>query len=86
MSVLHSAFPDIHFTIEDRFGIEDKLVVRWICHGTHKGEFMGIPPTGNEGSAKGVAIHRFHNGKIQESWIYWDALGFMQRLGVIPSQ
>jgi predicted ester cyclase len=40
-----SAFPDIHFTIDDIVVEGDKVVYRWTLFGTHKGEFSGIPPT-----------------------------------------
>ena len=32
-----------------------------------------------------ITINRFVDGKNQEDWINWDALGLMQQLGVIPS-
>jgi steroid delta-isomerase-like uncharacterized protein len=83
---LRTGFPDLHFTIDDRFIKDDKLVVRWTVRGTHKGVFMGIPPTDKQGMTTGISIHRFSGGKIQESWNSWDALGMLQRLGVIPSQ
>jgi len=79
-----SAFPDIHFTIEDHFGEKDKVATRWTCSGTHKGEFMGIPPTGVQVSVKGVNIYHFRDGKISEFWATLDNLGLLQQLGVIP--
>jgi predicted ester cyclase len=46
MSMLLTAFPDLHFSIEDVIGEGDKVVVRFTGRGTHQGDFMGIPPTG----------------------------------------
>jgi len=40
-----AAFPDIRINIDDIFAAEDKVVVRWSSHGTHRGEMQGIPPT-----------------------------------------
>ena len=85
ISDLRTAFPDLRFIINDRFTKEDKVVARWTVHGTHKGEFMGIPPSGKEVTVTGIVIHRFAGDKIQETWEEYDALGMMQQIGVIPS-
>jgi steroid delta-isomerase-like uncharacterized protein len=84
VSVYRSAFPDLHFTIEDQFAEGDRVVVRWTARGTHKGELMGIPATGKPVVVTGIDIYHIHSGKAVESWANWDALGMMQQLGVIP--
>jgi len=40
------AFPDLRLTVEDIFSVGDKGAARVAFHGTHRGEFQGIPPTG----------------------------------------
>ena len=85
ISDLRTAFPDLRFIVNDRFTIEDKVVVRWTVHGTHKGEFMGIPPSSKEVKVTGIVIHRFADDKIQETWEEYDSLGLMQQIGAIPS-
>jgi steroid delta-isomerase-like uncharacterized protein len=80
-----SAFPDLHFTIEDQIAEGDKVVTRWTARGTHQGPFMGIPATGKQGTVTGITIDRFANGKIVESWYNFDALGLLQLLGAIPA-
>jgi steroid delta-isomerase-like uncharacterized protein len=84
VSVYRSAFPDLHFTIEDQFAEGDRVVARWTARGTHKGELMGIPATGKPVVVTGIDIYHIRSGKAVESWINWDALGMMQQLGVIP--
>jgi predicted ester cyclase len=42
-----SAFPDPVYTVEKRVTEGDMVVTRWTARGTHQGEFMGIPPSGN---------------------------------------
>ena len=44
--VFHGAFPDIQQTIEDAVADDEKAAVRFSATGTHKGELMGMPPTG----------------------------------------
>ena len=80
-----TAFPDLHFTIEDQIADGDK-VVNWVtARGTHQGELMGIPPTGKQMAVTGITIDRVAGGKLVESWATWDFLGLMQQLGVIPA-
>ena len=82
-ATLHTAFPDIHFTIEDQIAAGDKVVTRWTCRGTHKGEFQGMSPTGNQITMAGIDIDRIANGKVVECWPVMDELGMLQQLGAI---
>ena len=81
-----NAFPDWNCTIEDMVAEGDKIVARMTYRGTHKGEFQGIPATGKKIEVRGVAIARLTGGKFVEGWGYYDRLGMMQQLGVIPSR
>jgi len=54
--------------------------------GTHREEFRGIAPTGNELDITGIGIFRFADGKVVESWDNLDQLGMMRQLGVMPSE
>ena len=83
--MLRAAFPDLHVTVEDVIAEGDKIVQRWTGRGTHQGELMGIPPTGNRVSVDGITISRFKDGKVSEEWEVYDMMGMMQQLGVIPS-
>ncbi len=84
IDMYRSAFPDLHFIIEDQIAEGDKVLTRWTSYGTHLGTFMGIPPTGQKGPGlTGISIDRIENGKVKESWTFWDTLGMMQWLGVI---
>ena len=46
--VYFNAFPDLHAEVEDIFGEGDKILSRAMCRGTHKGNLMGMPPTGKQ--------------------------------------
>src|SRR5919204_5209759 len=43
-----TAFPDLHYTLEDLIAEWDKVVHRFTFRGTHQGDFMGVPPTGKQ--------------------------------------
>jgi predicted ester cyclase len=45
---------------------------------------MGIAPTGKQVTVRGTEIDRIVGGKIEETWVNYDALGMMQQLGVVP--
>lgn len=79
-----AAVPDLHFTIEDQIAEGDKVVTRWTARGTHKGEFQGLPPTGNAIEFRGINIMRVVDGKNVEEWDAFDTLALMQQLGAVP--
>lgn len=80
-----AAFPDVHLAVEDMIAEGDKVVVRYTIRGTHKGDLMGIPPTGKPVTLAGIEILRVAGGKIVEHWESLDELGMMRQLGVIPA-
>jgi hypothetical protein len=69
--LLYTAFPDWHYTIEDLFAERDKVAVRLIGSGTHRGEGFQALPTGQRVTVGGLAIIRLAQGKIVESWQVW---------------
>jgi len=77
-----SAFPDLHYTIDDMVAEGDKVATRVTMTGTHKGEFMGIPPTNKKITIRAIFIHRFAGGKIVEEHVEYSALDLMQQLGL----
>ena len=68
--------------MEELIATEDKTIIRFIERGTHEGEFMGIPATGNKYESSGILINRIENGKIVEQREELDILGLYQQLGM----
>lgn len=81
----HSAVPDAAIESLDEIAEDDKVVVRWTVRGTHKGVFLGIPPTGKHLTWTGITIYRIADGKVVEERGEEDTLGLLQQLGVIPT-
>jgi len=75
-------FPDLHFHVKDMVAEGDKVVARLTMHGTHKGPFMGMPPTGKEVFVQAIDILRFTDGKAVEHWGVTDQMSMMQQLGI----
>ena len=84
-SMYHNAFPDVQLSVEQQLAEGDWVATRWVANGTHLGELMGIAPTGNRVTVAGTSIVRIVDGKIEETWDNYDALGIMQQIGAIPS-
>lgn len=85
VSGFHVAFPDLRIEIEDIFAVSDKVVIRYVAHGTQTGPFDEIPPTGKTGTVRGITILQISKGKIKTEWTEYDRLGLLRQLGVIPS-
>jgi len=84
LTMYFNAFPDIHAEIEDIFGEDDRVASRAMCHGTHQGELMGMPPTGKPVVIRVICTNRFSGSKIAEDWELPDLFGMMQQLGAMP--
>ena len=82
VNVYKTAFPDAQCSVEEIIADGDTVAVRWTARGTHKGDLMGIAPTGRSVDVAGIDIYRFKNGKITEARTLWDAMGFAQQLGI----
>jgi steroid delta-isomerase-like uncharacterized protein len=84
--ILLEAFPDLRMSVEDLIAGENKTVARVRLTGTHKGEFMGVPPTGTHVDVQLIDIMRFDgDGLVAEHWGVADMLSFMQQLGIVPA-
>ena len=76
-------FPDTKTTLDDIFGEDTKVTIRWTSTFTHNKPYMGFTPTNKKITVTGTSIYRFSESKIVEVWINWDRLSLMQQLGVV---
>ena len=75
-----AAFPRFRLDMKDIVAEGDKVVVRFGLQVTHRGDFMGMPPTGRDASFDAIIIYRIANGKIAEHWLMVDVPALMQQL------
>lgn len=78
------ALSDFREEVVDQIAEGDKVVTRLSGSGRHTGELMGAVPTGKTIKFTAVVISRFVDRKIAEEWVEFDALSFLQQLGVVP--
>jgi steroid delta-isomerase-like uncharacterized protein len=84
-SVLLRAFPDLQLDVKDLIGEDDKVVARIVVTGTHRGDYMGVEPTGKSIAYDEIFIFRFADGRVVETWGVVDVYAQMKQLGVIPA-
>ena len=83
--LFRGVFPDLEWHIDDLIAEGDRVVARTTMRGTQRGDFFGIPPTGNVVEMTGIHILRIADGRIIEHWGNNDDLGLMRQLGAIPT-
>jgi steroid delta-isomerase-like uncharacterized protein len=82
--LFHNAFADLKITVEEIVAEGDTVATRAPGHGTHTGDFLGIPATHKVVTIESNDFFRLANGKITDGWHVEDLLGLMIQLGVIP--
>ncbi len=83
MGSIVSAFPDGRYQCDDIVAEGDKVVARYHFTGTHKGDFLGIPPTGRKVKIEGICIFKIRDARLVDMWVVNDMLGLMQQMGAI---
>ncbi|HXY88456.1 MAG TPA: ester cyclase [Candidatus Acidoferrales bacterium] len=80
-ATLLGAFPNLHYTIEDMVAEGDKVAWRWTMRGTHKGVYLGLPPTEREVVAHGASFERIAGDKIIERWAIMPEAEVLRQIG-----
>ena len=83
VAAVRRAFPDVHYTIEDVVLGEDKAALRVTMRGTHRGEFLGMAPTGRTIEVQELQIEHLRDGQIVAHWHQIDDLGLQRQLGLL---
>ncbi len=75
------AFPDWHNRVDEVISSGDKVVTRVSWSGTHRGELLGVEPTGKRVEYVGAAIFGLSDGKIESGWVVGDTQELWKALG-----
>ncbi|MEF8789700.1 MAG: ester cyclase [Haloarculaceae archaeon] len=83
---LRETFPDFEVELEDVIVGEEKVVTQYVARGTHEGPLppMNVPATGKEVEFEGVTVHTMDGEVATEAWWYYDQLGVLRQLGIVP--
>jgi len=58
IAVIRTAFPDIHWVMEEMVAEDELVFSRFTWSGTHRGTFFGIPATGRQVNVSGMVLDR----------------------------
>jgi len=82
-AMFRTVFPDWLSDVHLLVGEDDIVVELFTASGTHRGEIMGVAPTGHTITLPGINIFRIQDGRIVERWGRLDDLGFLRQLGLV---
>jgi steroid delta-isomerase-like uncharacterized protein len=85
VQVFLAAFPDFALAIEDLIAEDDRVALRFVFTGTHKGAWGGVPATGKTVRVDGTTFYRLEGGKVAATWFNYDGVGLLQQIGALPS-
>jgi steroid delta-isomerase-like uncharacterized protein len=85
INMYHTAFPDLHSTVEQVVAEGDLVVLHGTAAGTNSGPLMGMPATGKTATFSYIDIYRIADGRIAEIWHVEDVAGMLQQLGAAPA-
>ena len=78
---VRTSYPDFNITLEELIIKGDKIVMRWTATGTHTGSRGDLPPTGKQVRFSGVTVSRVVNGKMAETWVFYNQAAVLLQLG-----
>lgn len=77
---LRKAFPDFRAIIHRQIAEGDLVTSHKTYHGTHRGEFNGVAPTGRAITFEVIDIMRVRNGQITDHWGVTDVGALMNQI------
>jgi steroid delta-isomerase-like uncharacterized protein len=84
LAELMAAFPDLQFDVVSRLARGDFVAEEWSLRGTHRGPFMGIPPTGRRVEIPGMSLVKLSDGRFVGDQFYFDSGLVLRQLGLLP--
>jgi steroid delta-isomerase-like uncharacterized protein len=83
---LLAAFGKLHFTVEDIFGVADRVAIRMSLRFRHTGPLGDLPPTGNAVTVPVMCIIEVRDGMITRGWNNWDVATALRAANAPASQ
>jgi predicted ester cyclase len=86
ISPFQSAFPDFTMEIVQLVAEGDTVVAHFRCSGTHRGEWLGVAPTGRRfENVDEIYVFRVRDGRLAAATGVEDNLSRMRQLGLRPT-
>ena len=75
-----AAFPDVTREVEEVVADDRLVVVRWRLRATHRGDYAGLPASGNRVNFAGCSLFEFENGLVNRLVVYVDTATLMRQV------
>jgi len=73
-------FPDIEFHIHELDSADAYVFTQWTFTATHTGRPFGLPASGASVRVDGKGLHRYAEGRVDETWLTMDWTGLFRQL------
>jgi steroid delta-isomerase-like uncharacterized protein len=83
---MRKVFPALSMKVLDYVSGGEKAVARFEVTGTHRAEFLTVPPTQKSLTVEGLTMFRIANGKIVETRVQMDLLTLLRGLGIVKPE
>jgi steroid delta-isomerase-like uncharacterized protein len=83
--MFQAALADLQVIIHDQIAEDDRVATRKTLRGTHQGNLLGVPPSGNVITIEVIDILRLKDGQITDHWNLVDQYDLLQQLGLVPA-
>ncbi len=80
-----ASFPHYELIADDMIAEGDKVAVLARFRGAHKGDLLGIAPTGKEVDVPFAITYQLAGDMITQHWMSFDRMALMEQLGVAPT-
>lgn len=82
---VRAAFSGIRHEIHEVVAEGDRVAVRLTLRGTHTGDFMGVPASGEDIAVEGTAFLRVADNRITRLRGFLDQMGLLQQIRALPA-
>jgi predicted ester cyclase len=76
-----SALADLKMSFQFQIAEGNRVCSCILFNGTHRGAFLGLPPTGRRVKMSVLSLMRLENDRIAETWVSGDIAGLLIQLG-----
>lgn len=76
--------PDVHVTMDDLVVSGERVVGRFVYHGNHTGDLLGILASGKPAGVRSIDIWRTQDGMFAEHWDELNLMQMFQQIGALP--
>jgi predicted ester cyclase len=83
--LLFGAYPDLSSTVEQQTVDGEWVTTRITLRGTHRGEFMGVAPTGKSFEIMQISLDQVAGGKVVEHFGVSDWFRALVAFGVVAA-